>query len=89
MNDRSIQNGSLMTNPAVYRIRVLGRLNPNWSEQLKGMAFFTVEEGDVIITEIRGQLPDQAALMGVLDELYNCAIPLISLECMRVNLCKE
>ena len=84
-DDRSIQDGFLMTDPAVYRIRVLGRLNPNWSERLRGMALLTVEEWNEIITEIRGQLPDQAALMGVLDELYNSAIPLLSLECMSID----
>ena len=89
MIDRSIQDCFLMIHPAVYRIRVLGRLNPNWSERLRGMAVFTVKEGNAIITEIRGQLPDQAALMGVLDELYNCAIPVISMECMGIDLCKE
>ena len=85
MIDRSIQDGFLMTDPAVYRIRALGRLNPNWSERLRGMALFTVEEGNEIITEIRGQLPDQAALMGVLDELYNSAIPVISMECISID----
>jgi hypothetical protein len=49
------------------------------------MEVFTVEEGEEIVTEIRGQLPDQAALMGVLDELYNCAIPVISMECISVD----
>jgi hypothetical protein len=49
------------------------------------MALLTVEEGNEIITEIRGQLPDQAALMGVLDELYNCAIPVISMECISID----
>jgi hypothetical protein len=85
MIDRSTQDCFLMTRPAVYRIRVFGRLNPNWSTQLRGMEVFTVEEGEAIVTEIRGQLPDQAALMGVLDELYNCAIPVISMECISVD----
>jgi hypothetical protein len=53
-----------------------------------GMVLFTVEEGNAIITEIRGQLPDQAALVGVLDELDNCAIPVISMECMSIDLDK-
>jgi hypothetical protein len=85
MIDRFIQDSSLMTHPALYRIRVFGRLNPNWSERIRGMALFTVEESNPIITEIRGQLPDQAALMGVLDELYSCGIPVISMECVGVD----
>ena len=85
MIERSVQDYFLMTHAAVYRIRVFGRLNPDWSKRLRGMEVFTVEEGEAIVTEIRGQLPDQAALMGVLDELYNCAIPVISVECIRVD----
>ena len=85
MIDRSFQDSFLMTHPAVYRIRVPGRLNPDWSERLRGMQLSTVKEGHAIITEIRGRLPDQAALMGVLDELYNCAIPVISMECISVD----
>jgi hypothetical protein len=49
------------------------------------MALFTVEEREAVVTEIRGQLPDQAALMGVLDELYNSSIPLISMECISFD----
>ena len=85
MIDRFIQNSFLMAHPASYRIRVVGRLNPVWSNRLRGMALFTVEEGEAVITEILGQLPDQAALMGVLDELYNSAIPVISMECISVD----
>jgi hypothetical protein len=85
MIDRSIQDCFLVTHPAVYRIRVIGRLNPDWSTRLRGMALFTVEEREAVVTEIRGQLPDQAALMGVLDELYNSSIPLISMECISFD----
>jgi hypothetical protein len=89
MIDRFSQNSFLMAHPASYRIRVVGRLNPVWSNRLRGMALFTVEEGDAVITEIRGQLPDQAALMGVLDELYSCGIPVISMECVGFDPCKK
>jgi hypothetical protein len=85
MIDRSIQDCFLVTHPAVYRIRVIGRLNPDWSTRLRGMALFTVEEREAVVTEIRGQLPDQAALMGVLDALYNSSIPLISMECISFD----
>jgi hypothetical protein len=32
--------------------------------------------------EISGLLSDQAALMGVLQTLYNCGVPLVSVECV-------
>lgn len=34
------------------------------------------------VTELSGLLPDQAALMGVLLQLYNRNIPLLSMECI-------
>jgi hypothetical protein len=89
MIDRSIQDCFLLTHPAVYRIRVAGRLSPDWSERLRGMALSTVEEGKNTFTEIAGRLPDQAALMGVLDEIYSHAIPVIRVECMSVDPQKE
>jgi hypothetical protein len=33
------------------------------------------------VTTLTGELLDQAALMGVLDHLYNLLLPLISVEC--------
>jgi hypothetical protein len=53
------------------------------------MALSTVEEGKKTFTEINGRLPDQAALMGVLDELYRHAIPVMRVECISVDPQKE
>jgi len=89
MIDRPIQDCFLLIHPAVYRIRVPGRLSPDWSERLRGMALSTVEEGKKTFTEINGRLPDQAALMGVLDELYSHAIPVMRVECISVDPQKE
>jgi hypothetical protein len=85
MIDRSIQDASLLIHPAVYRIRVHGRLSTDWSERLRGMTLSTVAEGKKTFTEINGRLPDQAALMGVLDDLYSHAIPVIRVECISVD----
>jgi len=38
------------------------------------------------VTEICGELPDQAALMGVLGLLYDCGAPLLSAECVGASL---
>jgi len=76
----------LMSRPAVYRIRVPGRLDPSWSECLQGMAVATVEaDGHATVTELSGELADQAALMGVLEQLYNCGIAVISVECLGAS----
>ena len=50
---------SLLVRPAVYRIRVDGRLPPRWSARLGGMTIAIREEpGQPTITEITGLLPD-------------------------------
>jgi hypothetical protein len=36
------------------------------------------DETKVTITTLRGQLPDQAALFGVLNALYDMRLPLLS-----------
>lgn len=77
-----------MSNPARYRIRVHGRMDPAWSDFLHGMTVTVIDAQDQpTVTELCGRLPDQAALMGVLQQLYNCLIPVISVECMNVNPC--
>jgi hypothetical protein len=69
--------------PALYRIRVHGRMRQEWSERLQGMTIATIPNADdESITELSGVLPDQAALMGVLQQLYTCGAPLLSVECL-------
>ncbi len=77
---------SLIALPAVYRIRITGRMDPKCSEWLQGMTISTVEEeGRTAYSELIGSLPDQAALMGVLQQLNNCSITVISMECLGIG----
>ena len=79
-------SGSSISRPTEYRIRVYGRMGSAWSEWLQGMIVTVIEaKGQLTVTELRGQLPDQAALMGVLEYLHNCAIPVISMVNMSVD----
>ena len=80
MTELSRLKSPLIT-PAAYRIRVCGSLGPEWSDWLQGMTVTVFEaEGEESYTVLSGRLPDQAALMGVLAHLYNCNIPIISIE---------
>jgi hypothetical protein len=65
--------------PACYEIKVPGRLEEHWSEWLEGMAV-EVESGDGVptITTLTGELPDQAALQGLINRLYSMGLSLIS-----------
>ena len=67
-----------MGNPAVYKILVRGNLDGSWSGKLGGLQIETTAETGM--TAITGILPDQAALSGVLNALYDLQFPVISVE---------
>jgi len=67
--------------PATYRIRVQGLLEPEWSERLGGMTVAVWEGANgARFAELTGPLADEAALMGVLEHLYNLRLPLLAVE---------
>ena len=70
--------------PATYRIRVKGYLDEQWSDRLGGMAIKAIGEAEgAVETILVGWLPDQAALSGVLNALYDLHLPLVSVEWVR------
>jgi hypothetical protein len=74
-----------MNSPAVYRVRVDGRVPLDWSDRLMGMNITASdEEGDSNSTLV-GRLPDQAALSGVLNILFETQYPVLSVECLEVG----
>jgi hypothetical protein len=67
--------------PATYQIRVQGIVAASWSDRLEGMAISVRESADVPpVTTLLGEVPDQAALTGVLNTLYNMHLPVLSVE---------
>ena len=57
--------------PATYQIQIQGRIEASWSEYLEGMVIQESElGGGAPVTTLYGELPDQAALAGVLNQLY-------------------
>ena len=70
--------------PATYRIRVKGYLDDRWSDRLGGMIIEVIGQAEgAVETTLVGWLPDQAALCGVLNALYNLHLPLLSVELVR------
>ena len=68
-----------MSGPATYEIRVHGRIGSGDLDRLGGVSIEAVEEETgVPITTLRGRLPDQAALIGVLNALYAWQMPVLS-----------
>ena len=71
---------------ATYRIRIKGYLDDSWSDRLGGMEIKVIEKAeDVPDTILVGWLPDQAALCGVLNALYNLHLALLSVEQIGVH----
>jgi len=59
----------------VYQIRLKGCLSSKWSKWFDGL---TITQGDNDETLITGSVADQAALHGLLKQVRDLGIPLIS-----------
>ena len=65
-----------------YEIRVQGHMGQQWSRWFDDL---TVEQLDDGSTCLRGTLPDQAALYGVLDKVRDLGMTLLSVQCVDAN----
>jgi hypothetical protein len=71
---------------ADYRICLLGTLDADWSAMLGNMLIRTERfEGHSCVTTLTGTLQDQAALMGVLNLVYDLGMVLLLVECQSVE----
>lgn len=71
--------------PSVYKkgcycIRAHGRLDATWSAQLGNMRLVVEEHEKGPVVVLTGILTDQAALLGVLNQLNLLGLPLLSVE---------
>jgi hypothetical protein len=68
--------------PGNYRIRVLGLLDESWSDRLGGLRISacSLKDQEGPVTELLGQVRDQAKLAGVLNSLYELHLTLLSVE---------
>ena len=58
-----------------YRIRVNGHLAPRWATRFDGMSLTQQDDGTTLI---QGLVADQAALHGLLQQVRDTGLPLIS-----------
>jgi hypothetical protein len=76
------RNAISFDRPATYQITVQGRIDPNWSDLLEGMTMYVTKgEGVPSVTTLEGVLSDQAALLGVLNSLYELHLPVLLVLC--------
>jgi hypothetical protein len=59
-------------------IRVQGHLSANWSAWFDGLKVTNRDNGEAVLA---GSLPDQAALLGVLNRLHGLNVRLLSVNC--------
>ena len=72
-----------MSGPAIYRIRVRGRLDAVLSARLEGMRIENLARDDGKTESVlEGRLLDQAALAGVLNKLYELHLPVMAVDCL-------
>jgi hypothetical protein len=72
--------------PGIYAIHIAGRLDKSWADRLGGLTITFTEgdnEGNQPVTVLKGCLPDQAALLGVINTLYNLRYPLLFVRYLR------
>jgi hypothetical protein len=58
-----------------YWIRIQGRLDPRWEAWFDGMRLSCDRDGTTLL---RGKVPDQAALHGLLVKVRDMGLPLVS-----------
>ena len=63
-------------------IHIKGRLNPHWSEWFAGL---TIEPSTPDETTLRGTVPDQAALYGLIARLRDLGLKLLSVRSEEVE----
>ena len=70
-----------MDMPATYRICVTGSLESDMAERLWGMTVSPIEKiGEPAQTVLVGEVADQAALIGIINALYNAGHTVVSVE---------
>ena len=81
-----IRQGISLLKPAIYKIKIQGILDKNWSDYYGGM---TIEyEGDPkqnAISILKGILADQSALIGVLNSLHDIGYAILSVEYLEAR----
>ena len=70
-------------NPACYRIRARGVLDARWSHWMHELQLTVETSAGAPVPTLSGTVRDQAALLGVLNQLYELGLLIISVELMH------
>ena len=80
LSENSLSQGSGNAQPSragdgFFEIRVKGHLDNQWSDWLENLDMKLLDNGEMILS---GVIPDQAALMGILNKLNRLNLTLLS-----------
>ena len=79
MNGPRATGGYIFDRPALYQIRLRGRLPLTWSDPVTAMAIeVTTAAGEEPVTVLQGEVMDQAALRGLLNQIYSLQMTILS-----------
>lgn len=67
--------------PLAFRVRFRGVLSASWFSTLQNVALHSTRVGNVTETTLEGEVPDEAALIGIVNMLYDLGCSLISVDC--------
>ena len=56
-------------------VRVKGNLKPDWSDWFEALTISSPSDGETLLS---GELPDQAALLGLLNRIHSLNLKLLS-----------
>jgi hypothetical protein len=65
-----------------YHIRLKGHLDDHWSAWFGNLTISNEADGEAVL---RGQLPDQAALHGVLIKIRDLGMPLLAITTVAIG----
>jgi len=69
----------MSSRPIQCRITIRGRVAPHWSPWLGDLQLLCRAEGkDGTVADLNGTLPDQSALQGVLNRIWNLNLTVLS-----------
>jgi hypothetical protein len=77
---------SRLDQPAIYRIKVQGRLDASWSGWFNGMTItVSQDKAGMTITTMSGLISDQVVLHGILARIRDMGLPLLNIECVETG----
>ena len=79
-SDDNLKSTFSFSKPAIYKIRVLGKVPSSSSEKLSGMELSYKNKQSGVVTTLIGNMSDQAQLSGLLNSLYELHMSVLSVE---------